>query len=316
MENNIHNDFFINIIKNKQNAIDFLSGVLPSDLLKEIDFNYLDFDDTSYIQNRFKEFFSDIVIKTKINDKNADIFVLIEHKSTLPDDKALFLQLLNYIYSMFENDYNDNKDFRLIIPLVFYHGEKEWKIHKSFLDLYDQKNNIKEYLLNFSYLLYDTKDFDENNPNQFHNNLLLISSLIALKTAFKKQDIESIIKIINNLNKLDLLNNFPRIEIFLIYILRTKDIDKKQIVEILSKCNNEGGQTMETLADYFMEKGMEKGKIEESQKTLIKQLSKKFGLTNNEIELIKKCNTLEKLDIALEDILFLDNKFDVLKKIN
>ncbi|OHD27066.1 MAG: hypothetical protein A2Y34_18490 [Spirochaetes bacterium GWC1_27_15] len=73
---------------------------------------------------------------------------------------------------------------------------------------------------------------------------------------------------------------------------------------------------METLADYFMEKGMEKGKIEESQKTLIKQLSKKFGLTNNEIELIKKCNTLEKLDIALEDILFLDNKFDVLKKIN
>ncbi|OHD10931.1 MAG: hypothetical protein A2086_16505 [Spirochaetes bacterium GWD1_27_9] len=30
-------------------------------------------------------------------------------------------------------------------------------------------------------------------------------------------------------NKLDLLNNIRRIEIFLIYILRTKDIDEKQI---------------------------------------------------------------------------------------
>ena len=207
MENNIHNDFFVNIIKNRQNAIDFLSGVLPTDLLEEIDFNYLDFDDTSYIQNRFKEFFSDIVIKTKINGKNADIFVLIEHKSSIPDEKALFLQLLNYIYSMFENDYNDNKDFRLIIPFVFYHGEREWKINKSFLDLYDEKDNIKEYLLNFSYLLYDTKDFDDNKPAQFHNNLLLISSLIALKTAFKKQDIESIIKIINNLNPKSAINS-------------------------------------------------------------------------------------------------------------
>jgi len=32
--------------------------------------------------------------------------------------------------------------------------------------------------------------------------------------------------------------------------------------------------------------------------------------------LITKCNSLEKLDIALEDILFLYNKFDMLKKLN
>jgi len=153
MENNIHNDFFISIIKNRENAIDFLSGVLPDKILKEIDFNYLDFDDTAYIQNRFKDLFSDIVIKTKINNKNTDIFILIEHKSTAPDDKALFLQTLNYIYSMLELDFNNKKDFRIIIPLVFYHGERKWKIPRYFLDLYDVNDDIKQFLLNFSYLL-------------------------------------------------------------------------------------------------------------------------------------------------------------------
>ena len=259
MENNIHNDFFISIIKNRENAIDFLSGVLPDKILKEIDFNYLDFDDTAYIQNRFKDLFSDIVIKTKINNKNTDIFVLIEHKSTAPDDKALFLQTLNYIYSMLELDFNNKKDFRIIIPLVFYHGERKWKIPRYFLDLYDVTDDIKPFLLNFSYLLYDTIDFDDNNTEKFHNNLILISSLIGLKTAFKRNDVESIKKIINNLNKLGLLTEIGRIEMFLIYILKTKDIEEQQIIEILSTYNNEGGNTMETLADYFMQKGMEQG---------------------------------------------------------
>jgi len=90
IEENIHNDFFISIIKNRDNARDFLSGALPENIASKIDFNYLDYDDTSYIQNRFKDLFSDIVIKTKINNRNADIFILVEHKSTLPEANALF----------------------------------------------------------------------------------------------------------------------------------------------------------------------------------------------------------------------------------
>nr|MBP7552612.1 Rpn family recombination-promoting nuclease/putative transposase [Spirochaetota bacterium] len=109
MEENIHNDFFINIIKNKKNAADFLSGVLPNEISSKIDFDYIDFDDTSYIQNRFKELFSDIVIRTKIENRYGDIYILIEHKSSLPESKALFLQILSYIYSMFEKDFNDKK---------------------------------------------------------------------------------------------------------------------------------------------------------------------------------------------------------------
>ncbi|OHD20510.1 MAG: hypothetical protein A2Y34_17940 [Spirochaetes bacterium GWC1_27_15] len=64
-----------------------------------------------------------------------------------------------------------------------------------------------------------------------------------------------------------------------------------------------------------IEKGKEKGELLDKQNVLIKLITKKFGITDNEKELIKKTTDLEKLDIALEDILFIDNKDEILSKL-
>ena len=61
--------------------------------------------------------------------------------------------------------------------------------------------------------------------------------------------------------------------------------------------------------------GIQEGEIKKSQQTLIKLLSKKFGLTDDEIALIKKCNIIEKLDFAIDDFVFAENKSDVLVKL-
>jgi len=259
MEENIHNDFFISLIKYKNNARDFLKLSLPEEISSKIDFNYIQYDDTSYIQNRFKDLFSDIVIKTKTEDKDTDIYILIEHKSTLPDKRALFLQILSYIYSMYEKDFKDKNDFRIIIPLVFYHGVEKWGIPEEFLDLYNVGKEIKSKLLNFRYILFDTKDFEIENSEIMHKNLILAAGMIALKTAFNKKDIDSVVKIIENLYKEGILRDFKRIEIFLIYAIKTKEITEDKIIEIINKYDPEGGSYMLTLENYFTEKGLKKG---------------------------------------------------------
>ena len=58
--------------------------------------------------------------------------------------------------------------------------------------------------------------------------------------------------------------------------------------------------------------GIEKGKIEDKQQTLTRLLSKKFGIADAEKQLIEKCFEGEKLDNALDGILFADNKIKVL----
>jgi len=111
--------------------------------------------------------------------------------------------------------------------------------------------------------------------------------------------------------------------------LLTKNLNEDEIIEIIKEQNPEGGNKMLTLlAEKIekrgIEKGIEKGKIEGEikgklegkQNILINQMSKKFGLTSDETVIIKTCKDITKLDQALEDILFFDNKTDVLKNLN
>ena len=69
---------------------------------------------------------------------------------------------------------------------------------------------------------------------------------------------------------------------------------------------------MVTFLEAIETKAEIKGKTEEKQQTLIRQLSKKFGITEYEKEFIEKCSDTEKLDNALDEILFAETKFKVL----
>jgi len=216
---NIHNNFFVSILKKGNNARDFLIEALPKAVSDKLDLNHIEFCNTSYIQERFEEFFSDVVIRTRISGTPADIYILTEHKSSLPGKNALFLQILSYIYSMLEEDYKNNKDFRIVIPLVFYHGSAKWSIPNEFVSLYKTDNVFKEFILNFRYFLYDTVNFDPDKSEKLHNNLILTSSLIALKSAFDRNDIDSVKRVIKNLNESGALSSLLDSETFLIYII-------------------------------------------------------------------------------------------------
>ncbi len=56
-------------------------------------------------------------------------------------------------------------------------------------------------------------------------------------------------------------------------------------------------------------------KAEGKQNTLIRQLNKKFGLVESEVDIIIKCSDTDKLDLAIDDILFVDNKQSILKNL-
>ena len=76
---------------------------------------------------------------------------------------------------------------------------------------------------------------------------------------------------------------------------------------------------MPTLAQKWYQQGIEKGKIEgieegeiiKQQEILIRQLSKKFGLAEEEQELIKSIKNKVKLDKALDLILDAKSKKEI-----
>ena len=71
-----------------------------------MDLTYIDLDMTGYVSEDIKGYFSDMVVKTKINSGNeTDIYFLFEHKSY--EDKKIYIQFLKYMYLSWQQDVNE-----------------------------------------------------------------------------------------------------------------------------------------------------------------------------------------------------------------
>lgn len=147
------------ILENPRDLSDFLHGALSPEILACLDMDSLEIVDTQYVSNELNPSHSDVVARTRTRKEEGressavDIYVLIEHKST--PEKRIFVQLLGYMRAMFEEDVKSNVPPRIILPLVFYHGRRKWRIPLFFQDCADVPAPLKPHVLNFSYTLYD-----------------------------------------------------------------------------------------------------------------------------------------------------------------
>ncbi|HRZ79747.1 MAG TPA: Rpn family recombination-promoting nuclease/putative transposase, partial [bacterium] len=168
----VHNNFFLKVFKDIGNSADFLRGVLPPDVADLLDLDSIQTEDSGYVDESLRNHLSDLVIKLNTRTGNkADVYVLFEHKS-YPDENILW-QLLKYQYLMLEEDFRAKRKFRIIVPIVFYHGKSRWKVEKSLFRSMKIPESLKKYALNFEYMLFDTKDFDLSQNEKFGRNAYL-----------------------------------------------------------------------------------------------------------------------------------------------
>ena len=71
-----------------------------------------------------------------------------------------------------------------------------------------------------------------------------------------------------------------------------------------------------TTAEKLIEQGLQRGSLLDKKEILIKQISKKFSISDNDRLFIMAMGDREKLDLALDEILFAESKdvlLDILK---
>lgn len=288
--NNVHDNFFKRVFSNQENIRAFLKMALPDELLKSIELADIDLDMTGYVSDDIKGHFSDIVVKTKINSGiDTDIYFLFEHKSY--EDQKIFIQFLKYMYLSWQRDSNDKKPLRVILPIVFYHGKKKWRHGSSFIDQFDVNNEIKKFLLNYRFILFDTNQWDFNDPRNkvLSENIFLLTSLLLMKGAMNK-DMDVVAKVFDFWHETGLFKEKDHLQFFLTYIVSTKDISPHDLAKMLEESKISGGDIMPTLAQRWLEEGKEQGMQQGVQQGLKqgKQLGKKDGLREGKIQTAKK----------------------------
>jgi len=258
----IHDKIFKKIFGSVQNTKDFLKKILPTEIKTRLDFKTIKIDNTYYVSNEFKEGYSDIVVKAKMNSVtgekiNSNIYFLLEHKSE--GNVKIFFQMLKYMVFVWEKDINAHKPLRVIIPIVFYHGKEKWGVPASFAGQFKVEEEMKKFLLDFSYILFDTNawDFRDESNREFKDNVFLFTTLSLMKAAFKN-DLETIRDIFDFWREKGFIENKEMVLFYLKYITTTQNLDPIKLKKMMIESKIDGGEVMQTLAQRWMKEGEKK----------------------------------------------------------
>ncbi len=240
---------------------------------------------------------------------SADIYILFEHKSY--QDRSIYFQLLRYMYLMWQEDIREGRELRVIVPYVFYHGRGRWRLEREFKDVFDVEEEVKRYILNYRYILFDTNDEEMFGKvsRRLRDNFILLGDLMLMKDIYKfnKKVFESVLDVFVKARGRE--EFFDELIRALNYVVMSTEIREEDIISVLDKKELKGGEIVPSLARRWyeegkeiglkegIEKGIEKGEYEKAKRVArnmlmmglgIDVIVKATGLSEEEVKKIAK----------------------------
>lgn len=303
--NNPHDKFFKETFGDITVAKDFLNHYLPAEILHITDLDTLEPQKDTFIAEHLTENFSDLLFKVNLLGHPGYFYILFEHKSY--PDQNIVLQLLQYMLEIWKTKINKehNRKIPLVIPLVIYHGKNSWNapesLDKMIVGYPLFPNDIKNYIPNFEYVLYNLSQFSDEEINGSYKLKAYLTICRDILTDDNTQFMHSIFRAIDFLLQIeDFETRVSYLQVLFLYIFSAgKNLTKKEVNRVLKKIP-EGREIVMTLAELYrkegeqrgIEKGIEKAKLEVVKNSLqigfsIDDIVRITGLSKEEIEKVK-----------------------------
>jgi predicted transposase/invertase (TIGR01784 family) len=295
--NNPHDKFIKTILNNKKNATSFLRNYLPKDIVKMINFKTLVIDKDSFVEEKLKEIYSDLLFKVQIKNKSAYIFLLFEHKSKA--DEWVGLQLLKYILAIWERERANNKGIKklpMIIPYVFYHGKEDWKYETNLSSIIKYEDEFKEYIPNFKYILGNMGNYADE---EITGTEVIKAAILLMKHIFDNDINKAVAKIIEyKMLTIEALGE-KYYKIMITYLIQNQNLDiKKTVNKLKNQKHEEEANKMITTAQRLLAEGEIKGEKKGEKKGLFK-VAKRMFKKGLDIKLITEVTGLPKKELKL-----------------
>jgi predicted transposase/invertase (TIGR01784 family) len=278
-----HDLFIKGILSNQTEAIDFFDGSLPESITKLLQLENLELTKETFIGKNHDESRTDLLYKVPLKTgSSVYVYLLFEHKSYY--DPKIFIQLLEYLSKIYSWQIENQENLTVVIPFVFYHGEKGWDLGENFLDSFSKAPIPEEFLKfipNFAIQLLELKS--KGKAFQTRNLALrlymrMIQIIRDIPEEFKihlKEIYTSLREEKNFAKRIEILRNL------LEYLSRARnDAENYSVNEIIQGIEVEYMNFLEKIR----EEGELKGKLENKLETARKM--KEFGDTFEKIKII------------------------------
>jgi len=301
-----HDTFFKQIFSDPK-RVKILLDIFAEDIAQDI--HSITPINTEILSSKSQKFMVDLLFSCKVEDQDAYIRVVLEHKSYL--DKELPIQLSYYNSAIWEEAIKEKEYYPPIINIVFYHGKGEWNMPTSLPVVKNIK--LEKYTSKLNYILIDlNRVSDEDIISKTHQDLCTQWALLAMKHIFDSiKDFIKVLELIADYIKThDYIETTNCIFIVLDYIVYVKD-SAEEVKNILKELTG-GDEKVMTLTEKWKMEGKQEGLQEGLQKGLIKAKKDdiksavliKFGLLPKELEeKIENTNDIQILDDMFKKVI-------------
>jgi len=287
MLSNPHDSFFKELFSRPEVAADFLANYLPPDVAAALDLSSLELIKDSFVDDALRSHLSDLLYRVGLQGGgSAYACLLFEHKSE-PYDWVAW-QILRYKVRAWELELRQGATkLPPIIPIVFYHGERRWQVPHEFSALieFGGHDSLREFEPEFRYYFCDLSSLD---ASQIKGIAILQAGLQMMRTIFTDEFEKTLEEVLDLL----LREKEPGAMEYLRTILRYAAASRKKLeLDDLRRVvesripKPEGIRLMETLAELWMQQGIQRKSTEISQDLTtraLRMIHRRFGTIDEE----------------------------------
>lgn len=181
----IHDYGYKKLFSNKTIFRQLIESFVNQNWVKDIDFDKTETLDKSFISENYKNTEGDLIIKTKLNNKDFYVYILLEFQSSV--DKFMALRILNYITNFYMDLLQNNKELNSlppVFPIMLYNGDDKWTAPINISELIKENNLLGDYGLNFKYFKISENDYSSEVLLKIQN---IVSTLFLAEVNYDSE---------------------------------------------------------------------------------------------------------------------------------
>ena len=246
--NQKHDKIFKEMLSDKKSTVDFINSFLHLNLVEDDIEKY----EKEFRTSEFSNVEADVVYKIK----NKNVFILIEHQSSV--DYKMSYRIMCYKYAIIESVIDKKrlkeKSYRIpmVIPVVLYTGKRKWQK----LLINDIEEKVEGYAENWlGYTLIDVNEFSKEEL--LADNLIITKAMLIEKSKNKEELYRNIEEVINIQKEKKAFDNL-QLEKLITYELSETE-DKNIMHEFIEKIRDiEGSEEIMTNASRIINREIRK----------------------------------------------------------
>jgi predicted transposase YdaD len=317
-----HDGLFRFVLGKPVHAASELRAVLPAPLADRLDLASLRPVNGSFVDEELTNRQADVLMRTRLDGREAFVYVLIEHQSS--PDRMMPLRMLRYlirIWDRYLDEHPKAKRLPMIVPLVVYQGSRRWTHPVELGELLDidpeTAHLAGEFLPRFRFLLDDLTKLDKTTlrarpitiPVRLTVRLLRIvpahpGDVIA---ALDADDVDDFRYVLRHPGGRELW------AAYLTYIQTDSETPHHRLAWLAAQIGPEAEEVYMSTADTLRAEGRAEGRTEGAARLLVRLLARQFGAVPDEARKRIDAASLEQLEAWSDRVLdaaTLDDVFD------